>query len=114
MSSMLHDSKMNHRRMKRQAAKKSIAVTCRKGTLGFGPNLAIRLNDVSVDGAQVFVTTLLKLGDELELTFSPPGFAEPLVQMAVVAWCSAREGNGYRIGVKFTDSLSYQDIYHMT
>jgi len=114
MSSMTHDSTANHRRMKRQSAKKTIAVTCRKGTLGFGPNLAVQLNDISVDGAQLLVNALLKLGDEVELSFSAPGFTQPLVQLAVVAWCSFREGNGYRIGVKFTDSLDYQDIYYMT
>ncbi len=114
MSSLLHDSTANHRRMKRQAAKKSIAVTCRKGTLGFGPNLAIQLTDISVDGAQLLVNALLKLGDEVELSFSPPGFTEPLVQLAVVAWCSSQKGNSYRIGVKFTESLDYQDIYYMT
>jgi len=100
--------------MKRLPAKKSTSVTCRKGTLGFGPNLAIQLKDVSVDGAQLFVNTALRLGEEVELSFMSHGFNEPLIQTAVVVWCSAKEGPGYRIGVKFMSSLEYQDIYYMT
>jgi hypothetical protein len=103
----------DHRRMKRLAVKKSTSVICRKGTLGFGPNLAKNVLDVSVDGAQLLVNSVLRLGEELELTLAATG-ADPLVRLAVVVWCSANEEDGYRVGVKFMDSLEYQDVYHMT
>jgi PilZ domain len=108
------DLQNDHRRMKRLAVKKSTSVICRKGTLGLGPNLAIQVLDVSVDGAQLLVNSVLRLGEELELSFAPTGFTEPLIRLAVVVWCSAKEGDGYHVGVRFMDSLEYQDIYHMT
>ena len=114
MSLMPPGAIKDHRRMKRRPAKHSIAVICRKGTLGLGPNLAIKLRDISVDGAQLFVKSSLNLGDDVELTFSAQGFPDPLVCEATVMWCSSIEGNGYRIGVKFADSLDYEDVYHMT
>jgi hypothetical protein len=100
--------------MRRKPSKKMVSVTCRKGRFGLGENLALGMNDISVDGAQLSVKTAFTVGDEIEVCFSAVGIIGRLTREASVAWCSDVEANGYRVGVKFRYPLSYEQIYYMT
>jgi hypothetical protein len=100
--------------MKRRMAKKTVNVICRKGMLGLGPNLAVRLHDISVDGVQLVVKSALAKGDVIEVVFSAPGLPSNLAREAVVAWCSGPEPGGFRIGARFRNPLVYEHVFHMT
>lgn len=104
----------DHRRMKRRLAKMTTSVLCRQGSLGLGPNRALRVVDVSVDGVCILVSVALNKGDLIEVTLTPSGVGRPIVRSAVVAWCSAQEGNKYEIGAKFQTPLTYTDVFYMT
>jgi len=100
--------------MKRRLAKKGTAVVCRKGTMGLGPNVAMRLHDISEDGVRLFIKTALAKGDEVEVSLTPPGISKAKVLTAVVAWCTAaQEGNGFWAGAKFRNPMSYSEIFHL-
>jgi hypothetical protein len=124
MTGPIPEPAKDHRRMKRKLGKKSVAVTklgkksvavtCRKGTLGLGPNLAIRMHDVSVDGVQLIVKSALVKGDVIEIGFSAPGLPSKLNREAVVVWCSGSESEGFRIGARLRVPLEYGHIYYMT
>jgi hypothetical protein len=100
--------------MKRRPVKKTVSVTCRKGMLGLGPNLAIRLRDISEDGVQLIIKSALAKGDVVEVCFSAPGLPGNLTREAVVAWCSGPEPDGFHIGARFRNSLGYDHIFHMS
>jgi hypothetical protein len=103
-----------HRRLKRRAAKKGCTVSCRRGLLGVGPDLAIRLVDISEEGARIQIKSALKKGDEVEVSLTAPGLSRPVVRVADVAWCGpAKEGDGFWIGVQFRSLLRYADILHL-
>jgi hypothetical protein len=104
----------DHRRMKRKLARKSVSVICRKGTLGLGPNLAVRMHDLSVDGAQLVINSPLAKGDVIEVCFSAPGIFGKLSREATVAWCSDTLPEGYRIGARFQRPLAYEQVFQMT
>ncbi len=114
MSEPIAEPHKDHRRMKRKSAKKSISVSCRKGMMGLGPNLAIRLADVSVDGAQIIVKTRLANGEVVEVSFSAPGLPPTLSREGTVAWCSDTDPSGFHIGVRFRSPLAYEHVFHMT
>jgi hypothetical protein len=104
----------DHRRMKRRPVKKTVSVTCRKGMLGPGPNLAVRLRDISEDGVQLVIKSALAKGDVIEICFSATGLPSNLSREATVAWCSGPEPDGFRIGARFRNPLGYEHIFQMT
>src|SRR5438128_2163012 len=55
----------NRRHSRRQPPKGSVRAFCRKGTLGLGPNIAVRLLDLSEGGAQLVVSEELQPGQEV-------------------------------------------------
>ncbi len=104
----------NHRRMERKLAKKHTVAVCRKGMSGLGPNLALSVVDLSVDGTQLIVKTALKRGEEVEVTLSSSGVSEPIKCDGIVAWCAPMDETRNRAGIKFDNSLDYADLYHLT
>jgi hypothetical protein len=103
----------DHRRIKRRATKKGTSVICRKGKLGLGPNLAIRIRDISEEGTRLLLKSQLAKGDDIEITLTAPGTSRPLTVMAVVAWSvPAKEGDGFWTGAKFRNPLNYSDMFH--
>jgi PilZ domain len=102
------------RRIRRRATKRGTVVICRKGTLGLGPNLAIRISNISEEGARLLLKSRLTKGEEIEISLTPPGVSRPLVFVAVVSWCVAAKGeDGFWTGSKFRPALSYSDIFNL-
>lgn len=104
----------DHRRVKRKAAKKHTAVICRKGSLGLGPNVAVRIEDISGDGIRLLIKVAVQRGDELEITLQPAGFGQPVVRHGTVVWCCGPDENQYHVGVKFDKTLQYNELFVMT
>lgn len=102
---------IEHRRINRRTVNKGTAVTCRKGVLGLGPDLAIRILDMSESGARLVVGVELVKGDEIELSLTPLGMNKPKVLMAVVEWCyKSKDSEGYWVGATFSSTLTYGDV----
>ncbi len=104
----------DHRRIKRKLAKKSVSVICRKGTLGLGPSLVVRMHDLSVDGVQLVINSPLAKGEVIEVCFSAPGISGKLSREATVAWCSDALPEGFRVGARFRRALGYEHVFQMT
>jgi PilZ domain len=103
----------DHRRLRRIKGKGGTGVSCRKGALGLGKDLAIAVKDISVEGARLLVKEEIAAGTEVEITLAGVGGNKRVVRRATVAWCKAESPN-FTIGVKFHDGLSYEDFFHLT
>lgn len=104
----------DRRRMKRWLAKAATRVSCRQDADGFGPNIAVRVLDISIDGVRIVATVALREGEAIQVTLTPPVISRPFVRSAAVAWCRPLEGSMYQIGVKFQKPLTYNDVFYMT
>jgi hypothetical protein len=105
---------MEARRTTRQQPKPGTEVSCRRGAMGLGPEVAVRLLDVSEAGAMLVVPEALPLGVEIELAIMPPGQSRPLVRTGTVVRCQPLAGEGFAAGVEFQSYLSYGDLFQLT
>lgn len=103
----------DHRRLRRKPAKRGTGVSCRKGTLGLGKDLAVAVLDVSEEGARLLVKEEVAVGVEVEITLIGVGVNKRVVRVGVVVWCKP-ESTNFSIGVKFRDRMSYVDFFNLT
>lgn len=108
----IEEKPADHRRLRRKKPKRGTGLTCRKGTLGLGKDLAVSIVDVSEEGACLLVKEEIPTGTEVEITLTPVGVSRRLVTLATVVWCAAST-TSFVIGVKFRDRLSYTDFFHL-
>ncbi len=113
MSSAHIDLEYDHRRMVRRLVKKTTVVSCQKGLMGMGPNLATRLYDISEDGLRLILRQPLSPGEEIEVNFTAAGTSKTVTVESTVVWCSKEEKEGYCVAAKFVSPLSYEAIFHI-
>ncbi len=104
----------NHRRDRRRQARQSVRVTCQKGALGLGPNLALALLDLSENGARLMVKEALAPGQEVELGFLGPCHSRPLRHLASVIWCVPTADNTFCVGARLEKSVSWADLQSLS
>ena len=104
----------NRRAAIRRMPKGKPRITCRKGSLGLGRNLAEDLVDISQTGVRLIVNAALVKGDEVELIVNSAGLPRPLQFLGDVVWAAASGDNRYSIGVKFRKHLSYDEFSRLT
>jgi hypothetical protein len=100
----------NRRANPRRAPKRSTRVTCRRGSLGLGPNIALSLLDVSETGARLLVKRPLVRGAEIELGLLAPGSVRASTLPAVVIWAVETADGTHCIGVQFQKRLTYAAV----
>jgi hypothetical protein len=98
----------DRRRLRRKVGKRGTSLTCRKGALGLGKDIAVGLLDITEEGARLLVKEELQAGAEVEITFNGVGVNKRVVALATVVWCMAETGH-FAIGVKFRDRMPYVD-----
>lgn len=108
--SQLQLERPNKRLARRRSAKKSLGVTCLKGTLGLGKNLALSILDVSETGVRLVVDCPLHPLQEIEVILSVPLQAKPIKALADVTWCVPAADGNYCIGASFRRRLNYADL----
>ena len=105
-ASRFHEEK---RRQIRRHVRNVAEVTCRKGTLGVGPNLAIRILDISEDGIRLLVKQPVNPGDELEVCFTPIGCNREVACEMIAIWCCSQDGH-FALAGKFRTPVKYEDL----
>jgi c-di-GMP-binding flagellar brake protein YcgR len=91
----------------RRSPKRSSRVRCRKGALGLGPNLALRLLDISEGGVRLIVASPLEPQQEVEISLLPPAALREVVRKGAVVWSIPTESGEFCIGIKFEKRLDY-------
>jgi len=87
-----------------------VVIEVRKGTKSLGPNLAVHLLDLSVDGAGVFMKGELQENDEVEILLSGNGIRSTIKRIARVRWVSKLESGHYIMGFSFDKQLPFTDV----
>jgi hypothetical protein len=97
-------------RARRNPPKTTCKVSCRRGSVGLGPNLALAILDVSELGIRLRVREALDPRQEIEVGLEGLGHACPLRVPAQVVWCVAMADGFYCIGARFQSRLTYHDL----
>jgi hypothetical protein len=99
----------DRRSARRRAGMTSVRAECRRGTLGLGPNILVRVGDISQSGTCLCLKVALSVKNEVEVTFEATGV--PLIKRAGnVAWVRALDDGTVLVGIHFQKSLSFQEL----
>jgi hypothetical protein len=99
-------SRPNRRASRRLPPGGQVRVECRASCYGLGPNIALRLHDVSEIGVRLVVKTPLEPGREVEVILGSAHIA-PVKRVARVVWTSPAEGEGFAVGLSFSPPIDY-------
>ena len=94
----------------RRLPRRTSRVACRRGLLGLGPNVAMRLLDISECGARLLVKVQMEQQQEVELTLLPPGGAREVVRKGVVVWSVPTDDGAFCVGVCFDKRIDYSAL----
>lgn len=89
-------------------------MTCRKGTLDLGANLAVKLLDISESGLRLLVKSDLQPGDEVSLNLEGPLHLRPLTCVGKVVWAVPTADGQCCIGIRLDKFIKYQDLQKLT
>jgi len=81
--------------------------------MGLGPNVALKLLDVSEAGARLIVKVPLPEHIEIEVNLCGIGHRRPVKTIAEVIWCVPAAGGTYQVGLKFLRYLTYHDLQEL-
>jgi hypothetical protein len=98
----------NRRRSPRNAARATIRFQCRKGALGFGPNLVIRVLDLSSSGVRLVVNKPLECTDEVEIVIDGHGMKGTVRRLGIVRWNEKLETGQFCVGIEFHKYLDFK------
>ena len=102
--------RQNRRASYRRLVRRGVRVTCQRGDLGLGPDLALALLDLSENGARLAVKEPLQPGEEVELNLEGIWHRQPLRRLANVSWCAPKGDGRLEIGVRFQKGLPYAEL----
>ena len=104
----------NHRISLRLPTKTATRATCVKGSLGLGPNLALKILDVSETGLRLVTKAAIEQGQEVEVTLVGPTQGRPVKLLGNVVWCRPGDTEGvYTVGARFQKRLSFRDFQEL-
>src|SRR5262245_58141882 len=98
----------NRRRSPRSSARATIRFQCRKGALGFGPNLAIRVLDLSPSGVRLVLNKALQCADEVEIVIDGHGMRGTIRRLGIIRWNEKLETGQFCVGIEFHKILEYK------
>jgi hypothetical protein len=89
------------RHSRRRRPKPTTEVVCRPETRIVGPDVAVSVLDISVDGIRLKVKAPLEKGQRIEVDLEGIGYCRPLKLSAEVIWSLATADGHWCIGAKF-------------
>jgi len=106
--------KKNRRLSPRRPPKRSLRVSCIKGSLGLGANVGVAVLDVSETGIRLVVSSALEAGNEVEIELSSTVLPRPVKILAHVVWCVAAADGNHCIGAHFQKRMNYAYLMQLT
>jgi hypothetical protein len=104
----------NRRRCRRRPPRSRVHVTCRRGGLDLGPNLALSVLDLSEAGVRLVVKEPLDLGKEVSVGLEGQSHTRPIVRVGTVVWRLPAPDGAYCIGVRFEKALPYTFVLELS
>jgi hypothetical protein len=81
--------------------------------MGLGRDLAIRILELSEEGARLLVKEQITPETEVEVGLTGVGMSKPMMKLGRVVWCNPME-SGFAIGVKFHERIGFTEFFHLT
>jgi hypothetical protein len=100
----------NRRLSRRIAARRSITVVCRRGSMDLGKDIAVKMLDISEDGIRLLLREAVQPKEEVCLTLSSIALVRSLKRMGNVAWAVASADGTFCAGVRLQKRLPYADL----
>ncbi len=94
--------------------KSAVRVSCRRGVLDMGPNLAVSLLALSQTGARLAVAEAPPTGRDVSVGLAGPTYRRPVVRVGRVVWSAPSADGTWQIGVAFHDRLPYRDLVELS
>jgi hypothetical protein len=107
-------AKPNRRGTQRKRPRMTVRVECRRGSLGFGPNIADGFLDLSESGLRLILKTPLPLQQEVEILLTGYGVARPVRRLATVCWSLPLEDGRFCTGLCFDKRLLFREVQQLT
>jgi hypothetical protein len=101
---------VERREHKRLPARSTVVIEICKGPMFMGPNLALNLIDLSVNGAGVLMTGKLDVDDEVEILLSGHGIRSKVKRLARVVWITKLVPDHFVMGFKFDKPLPVNEL----
>ena len=84
-------------------------ITCQRGELFLGPNVAAALVDACEGGVGILSRESLAVGERMSVSLEGIGTGTVL-RLGRVAWCAPADGGGFRAGVELDAPLEYAEL----
>src|SRR5438128_891090 len=97
---MTEPSTKNRRSSRRLSAKTNSKVICRKGMLDLGPNVALKLLDVSETGVRLLVRCPVNPGQQVSLELESVSHGRPVKCTGTAIWSVATAEGQCCVGVR--------------
>ncbi len=98
----------------RRTAKRSTHVSCYRGAMGLGKNVARAILDLSETGVRLLVDHSLTAGEEVEVNLEGIAHRKPVRLRAEVIWCLPMQEEGiYCAGISFRRPLQFRAMQEM-
>lgn len=94
----------------RRNPKRTSKVTCRRGLFGIGPNIAVRLLDISETGIRLMVNTQLEVRKEVEIGLLAPGCLRETMCKGEIVWSVPAQDGNHIIGIRLYKRLEYATV----
>ena len=104
----------NRRRVLRRPPKSRVRVTCRRGVLDLGPNLALSVVDLSEAGVRLLLNEPLEPGQLVSVGLEGQSHTRPTVRVGTVIWRLPAADGRHEVGVFFEKALPYQLVLELT
>lgn len=99
----------NRRRSRRAPTRSNVKMQCRKGALGLGPNLTLRVLDVSDTGVRLVVSQGIDPPSDVEIIIEGYGLRGNIKRMGTVRWQVKLDSGEFCIGIEFQKPLPHRD-----
>lgn len=103
----------NARSSRRQSPKSSTRVRAYRNHLGLGPNIAVRVLDISETGVRLVLKEPLPIGKEFEINMESVGGSRTVKTTAQVIWAVETAEGQFCIGAHFVEPMPYADLHQM-
>jgi hypothetical protein len=102
----------NTRRSVRRSTRRTTKVSCH-GPMGVGPNLAVRILDVSETGVRLIVKREYPIGTEMEVALEGSSQSRPVRRKADIIWSVPTEDGNFCVGVSFRKPLLFMELHQL-
>jgi hypothetical protein len=104
----------NRRSTPRRKAKVKVKVRCFRGIMEAGPNLAVKILDVSQTGVRLILNAALEREKDVVVILEGPLQLRPFRVTGRVTWSVPAEDGTHCTGIRLDRYFTYQDLQYLS